>query len=244
MMNRCTIVIVLACAAGCFALTGEEILAKMDVNRDHATISAGAVMRIYIGDEVREKTMRIRGITKGNKSIVEFTNPEDEGTRFLMLDDELWIYFPDEQDVVKISGHMLKEGMMGSDVSYEDALETDKLSQKYAITLEGEEACNGSTCHVIVLEAKVKDAPYYKRRMWVDTQTFVAWKEEMYAKSGKLLKVANVLEVKKVGKRSVPVKSEMVNKLRSNSKTVFEMHDIEFDTPMKEEDFSLRWLRR
>ncbi len=236
--------IVLACAAASYALTGEEILEKMDVNRDHATISAGAVMTIYIGDEVREKTMRIRGITKGNKSIVEFTNPEDEGTRFLMLDNDLWIYFPDEQDVVKISGHMLKEGMMGSDVSYEDALEADKLSHKYTITLEGEEACNGSTCHVILLEAKVKDAPYYRRKMWVDTETFVAWKEEMYAKSGKLLKVANVLEVKKLGKRSVPVKSEMVNKLRKNSKTVFEMHDIEFDTPMKEENFSLRWLRR
>ena len=227
-----------------FALTGEEVLDKMDGNRDHTTITSTASMSIHIGDEVRTKTMKIMGITKGNKSIVEFTNAEDEGTKYLMLDDNLWIYFSDEDDVVKISGHMLKEGMMGSDVSYEDALESDKLADKYTIKLAGEEQLKGRDCYVITLEAKTKDAPYYKRKMWVEKATFVAWKEEMYAKSGKLLKEANVLEMKKIGTRNVPIKSEMINKLRKNSRTIFEMQNIEFDKPMKEEMFSLRWLRR
>ena len=237
-------VVLLGMAMRICALSGEEIIEKMDANRDHTTIASTATMTIHIGDEVRTKSMTIWGITKGNKSIVEFTNAEDRGTKYLMLDDNLWIYFPDEDDVVKISGHMLKEGMMGSDVSYEDALESDKLSDKYAITLTGEQRLSGTDCYVVELDAKTKDAPYDKRKMWVDKVTFVSMKEEMYAKSGKLLKEALVLEMKKIGKRNVPVKSEMINKLRKNSKTVFEMKDIEFDAPMKEEMFSLRWLRR
>ena len=133
---------------------------------------------------------------------------------------------------------------MGSDVSYEDALEADKLSQKYAITLRGEEDLDGKSCYVIDLQAKVKDAPYFRRTMWVGKDDFVAWKEELYAKSGKLLKVSRVLAAKKIGRRTVPVKSEMENKLRSDSRTTFELNDIIFDTPMDEGMFTMRYLRR
>jgi hypothetical protein len=189
--------------------------------------------------------MKAQGVAGDEtRAIVEFTNPEDEGTKYLMVGDNLWIYFPEEQDVIKISGHMLKEGMMGSDVSYEDALESDLLSGKYAITLEGEEEFDGHQCHVVKLEATVKDVPYYKRRMWIDKETFVGWKEEMYAKSGKLLKVGTVLETKLINGRHWPAISEMVNKLRRNSRTVFEMTDVRLDKPMSEDMFTMRYLRR
>lgn len=230
--------------SGSPAVTGEEILGHMDDNRDHKTISAHATMEIHIDDKVRTKSMEIKGLTKGTRSIVEFTNPEDDGTKYLMIGDNLWIYFPEEEDVVKISGHMLKEGMMGSDVSYEDALESDKLTEKYDIEIVGEETYNDRPCYVIELDATSRDAPYYRRTMWVDKEMFVAWKEEMYAKSGRLLKVARVLDVKKIGDRHFPVKSEMVNKLRKDSKTIFTMSDIKLDVPMDEKTFSMRYLRR
>jgi outer membrane lipoprotein-sorting protein len=201
-------------------------------------------MEIHVGDQVRTKTMTIKSITDKDLSLVEFTNPEDRGTKYLMRDDNLWIYFPDEDDVVKIAGHMLKEGMMGSDVSYEDALEADLLADTYDITVTGEETYDGHSCYVVELDATGKDAPYYKRKMWVDKETFVAWKEEMYAKSGKLLKVARVLEVEPVGERHFPVTSEMVDKLRTDSRTVFSMSDIELDVELDEKMFTLRYVRR
>lgn len=226
------------------ALTGEEILKKMDGNRKYKTMSCKATMDIHIKDKVRQKNMRIEGQLEGDKSIVTFTNPEDEGTKYLMLDESLWIYFPEEEDVVKISGHMLKEGMMGSDVSYEDALEGDLLFEKYNITIKSEEKYKEKDCWVILLEAKVKKVPYYKRIMYVDKTDFVCWKEEMYAKSGKLLKESLVLEVQKIDGRNYPVKSEMVNKLRKNSKTVFTMSELKFDVPFEKGYFSMRTLRK
>ncbi len=231
-------------AVPAWSLTGEQILARMDINRNYTTVSSEAVMEIHVGNEVRTKTMVIKGMSEGKKSIVEFTNPEDRGTRYLMLGDNLWIYFPEEEEVVKISGHMLKEGMMGSDLSYEDALESDILTKKYRITLAGEEKCAEKECFVVELEAISRDAPYHRRRMWVDKESFVAWKEEMYARSGKLLKEANVLEVKLIGTRYYPVKSEMVNRLRKDSRTIFIMGDIVLDEPMDAEEFGMRYLRR
>ncbi len=247
-MNKyfsCGVVLLLTIAPSLWALTGEEILNKMDNHRDYASISYKGSMTIFVKEKARTKTLNVEALnSKETKAIVEFTNPEDNGTKYLMLGDNLWIYFPEEEDVVKISGHMLKEGMMGSDVSYEDALESDALSTKYTISLADEEPLNNRQCYVIVLDAKVKKVPYYKRKMWVDKETFVALKEEMFAKSGKLLKVASVLETKIIKGKNIPVKTEMVNKLRKNSKTVFEMRNIEFDKPMEEEKFSMRYLRR
>jgi outer membrane lipoprotein-sorting protein len=239
-----SIFLVLIFITGVWAIDGNEILRKMDVNRTWKSIVSTAKMEIMVDDEVRVKTMEISGLSDGNKSLVRFTNPEDEGTKYLMLGDNLWIYFPEENDVVKISGHMLKEGMMGSDVSYEDALEADKLTEKYDVAVTGEEAMDGHDCYLLTLTAKVKDAPYFKRVMWVEKKRFIAWKEELFAKSGKKLKVARVLSVKEIEKIWYPVKVEMVNMLRKNSKTVFTIESIAINTPLDEELFTMRNLRR
>ncbi len=243
-MKRKSIIFILLATVSAWAIDGPEILKKMDVNRTWKSIVSTAKMEIIIDDEIRVKTMEISSLADGNRSLVRFTNPEDEGTKYLMLGDDLWIYFPEENDVVKISGHMLKEGMMGSDVSYEDALEADKLSAKYDVAVTGEERLDGNDCYLLTLTAKVKDAPYYKRVMWVDKSRFIAWKEESFAKSGKKLKIGRVLSVKEINKMWYPVKVEMENTLRKNSRTVFTTEKIVSDTPMDEEVFTMRNLRR
>jgi len=65
----------------------------------------------------------------------------------------------------------------------------------------------------------------------------------MYAKSGRLLKEMNVLKIKQFDGKYFPVESEMVNKLRKNSKTVFMMDDIAFDVDFPDNIFSLRNLQ-
>ena len=225
------------------AITADEILASMDKNRTYGTVSYNGTMEIHIGDDVRTKQMKVTGVGD-SRALVEFTNPSDEGVKYLKVNKDLWIYFPSEQDMVKISGHLLKEGMMGSDVSYEDALESDAVKTKYNASIEKEEVYETHDCWVLLLEAKVKDAPYYKRRMWVDKKNFTVHKEEMYAKSGKPLKESKVLETVTIGSRHFPSIVEMVNKLRNNSRTVFTMTNISFDVKVSDNMFSLQNLQR
>jgi outer membrane lipoprotein-sorting protein len=240
-----TIRILLVCSlfSVAYSLSPDQILSAIDKNRNYSTISYTATMEIHVGGEVRTKTMKSMGMGT-QKALAEFTNPQDKGTKYLKLNKDLWIYFPSEQDVVKISGHMLKEGIMGSDVSYEDALEADVLHAKYTSTLSGEETFEGHPCYVLTLNAIVKDVPYYKRKMWVDKQLFIQWKEEMYAKSGTLLKVAHVLEVKTISGRHFPVSVEMINKLRKDTRTVFTMSDPVFDAKFATDLFTLQNLQR
>jgi outer membrane lipoprotein-sorting protein len=235
--------LILLCNSLTFAITADDILNAMDKNHNYKSVTYTGTMEIHIGNEIRTKEMKIAGIGD-QKALVEFTNPQDEGVKYLKINKDLWIYFPSEQDMVKISGHLLKEGMMGSDVSYEDALEADALRTKYTATIEKEEPCDNHACWVILLDATVKDVPYFRRKLWVDKELFIARKEEMYAKSGKLLKVSNVLEIKEIGSRQFPVKVEMINKLRKNSKTIFTMDNITFDTDLSDNIFTLQNLQR
>ncbi len=230
-------------AAAPAALSGDEILKRMDANTSFRSIRYDGTLAIHSGDTVRTKEMKATAMGT-SKALAEFTNPEDKGTKFLKIDKNLWIYFPSEQDTVKISGHMLKEGMMGSDVSYQDALESDDLFTKYAVAVSGEETVAGRPCYVLTLTATVKDVQYETRKMWVDEGRFVALRQEMFAKSGKLLKISRVLDVQKVGDRWFPVKEEISDQLKQGSRTEFDMADVRIDVPVSESQFSLRNLAR
>ncbi len=114
-------------------LTGEEIMELVDDNQFLASARVVSEMTIMDGERksVKEMESYIRSDGEITDALTEFYNPRDRGTRYLMQDDELWMYFPDAEDLVRISGHMLEEGMMGSDFSYQDLLESEQLTKLY-----------------------------------------------------------------------------------------------------------------
>jgi len=173
----------------------------------------------------------------------EFTYPaRDKGVKYLRLGDQMWMYLPSVEKVIKIAGHMLRQSMMGSDYSYEDALESRKLLEKYDAHFKGEEVLKGRPSYVVGLVAKVKDVTYYKRMLWVDKKTFIPLKEELYAKSGKLLKVSETEQIDSFGKRYYPTKSVLRNLLRKDSRTEFIITKAQFDVSIPEGTFTQRNL--
>ncbi len=220
-----------------------QILSRLDANMSYGSIRFSGRLEITVGRETRSKTLEVIG-QGAQKAFAEFTNPEDKGTRYLKLDKNLWIYFPKEQDTVKISGHLLKEGMMGSDISYEDALESSDFLASYSAALTGQETVDGRRAFVVELSARVPTAAYTRRLLWIDTDRFVTLREEMYAKSGKLLKTGTTTEVSRVGERWFPTRREFVSKLRANTRTVFAMSGIELDSKLDDRQFSMSSLTK
>ncbi len=218
-------------AFGAFSQTAEELMAKIDANRTYASIKYSARMVIRTGKITNVKTMKAWS-DGTDKAFIEFTNPEDRGVRMLKLGKDLWMYFPKEQDTVKISGHLLKEGMMGSDVSYEDALESDSVASMYSASITGKEDLEGRSVYVLELKATNPKAKYDRRVLRVDTERYIVLMEEMYARSGKLLKTTKVLEAKQTGKRWFPVSVEISDKLRRDSSTTFAIEDFTLDAAM------------
>ena len=223
-----------------FALTGEEIIQRVD---DNLTFDSGyfeSTMTIHINDEVRTKKMKSYAQGR-NKSFAEFTYPaRDKGVKYLKIDDNMWMYLPSVEKIIKITGNMLRQSMMGSDFSYEDALESSKLEEKYDIALAGEE----NNAYVLDLTAKVKEVTYYKRKIWVDKKTMVPTKEELFALSGKKLKEMTMDEVQKFGSRYYPTKITMHNLLRRGSYTEMTTDKAQFDVSLPADIFTQRNLRK
>lgn len=225
-------------------LTGSQIIAKVDENAYFETSHMIAEMIIRQGRREMRKEMEAWG--QGNTGgLVVFLNAADRGTKYLKLNDELWMFFPHADDLVKISGHMLNQGMMGSDFSYADAMESNKLTKSYSFTVVGEEFIDERACYVIegiaLPDAKVS---YPKRKSWVDKDRFVVLQEELYAASGKLLKIATTEEVRQIGDRYVTTQITMRNLLKRNSSTTMIVKDLEINIPIPEGLLSLRSLMR
>jgi len=223
-------------------MTAEEIINKRDDNEYFETAQMEAEMIIVSGSRKIIKTMD--ALTDKNNSLVEFTNSQDRGTKFLKREDDLWMFFPDAEEIIKISGHMLNQGMMGSDFSYQDVMEADKLTDLYDFEIIKEEEFEGRPCYVLegIAREGVK-VSYYRRVSWIDKERFIGLKEELYAKSGRILKETKTNIIEEIEGRWVPTNSVMENKLRKNTYTEFTITQIKFNLEIPEETFTLQNLR-
>jgi len=226
-----------------FSQTAEDLLKRVDNNEIYSTIEyEGEIIIEYQGRRY-VKTLKAWG--KGNThSFVEFTNSEDRGTKYLRRDGRLYVYSPDTEEVMLISGHMLKESMMGSDMSYEDTLNNDTLSSRYNPVLSGSENWNGREAWVLELTAKKKTESYPSRKLWIDRENGDLLHYELNALSGVKLKEYTLLKMEVIGGRRFPVEGEMRDLMRRDSKTTFVMRNVVLDKPIADSVFSQRNLER
>ena len=179
------------------------------------------------------------------KSYTEYLSPpRDQGTKMLKLEDKLWIYSPSTDRIIQISGHLLRQSVMGSDLSYEDMLDDRKLTEIYTATVAGTEKTDGRDTYVLDLIAKVEDAAYYSQKIWIDTERYVPLKQEMYAKSGQLLKRTTMTDIRQVQGRWFPMTMVYKDMLKEGSGTEFRMTRVKFDQDIPEYLFSKAALKK
>jgi outer membrane lipoprotein-sorting protein len=196
--------------------------------------------------ERNTRTVRAKSWVKGSdNSFTEFLYPpRDAGTKMLKLGDELWMYTPETDRTIKISGHMLRQSVMGSDLSYEDMMEDRKLLDEYSAAVTGEDTVLGRKCWVLELTAKVPDVSYASRKVWVDEERYVPMRENRFAKSGKLLKLTEVNNVARHGGRWVADKVTFKDALKAGSGTEFVVDSIQFNVPIPDYVFSKASLKQ
>ncbi|MDH5720008.1 MAG: outer membrane lipoprotein-sorting protein [Spirochaetia bacterium] len=226
------------------AITPEEIIKAVDKNAEFKTQSFGITMKIEKGARTLIKKIEGYGMTNGRKSFMKFINPEDDGVKYLKIEKELWIYFPDADDIMKISGHMLRQGMMGSDISYEDMMESGEWEKKYSIRLLPEETIENIECYVVELKAKVSDVAYEKQIMAVDKKNLVPLKVDMYSAGGRLIKKITFHDFINISGRITAQKVIIKDTRKKDSLTTMEFAYIKFNEKLPPKVFTKEFLRR
>ena len=223
----------------------DEIITKIDKNLNSKSRILTSKMVVH-GRRLSRTIESKNWVIGTNQAFTEYLSPAREaGTKMLKLNDKLWTYSPQTDRVIQISGHMLRQSVMGSDMSYNDMMEDRPLEEIYEANITGSEIIDDRDYWIITMEAKVKGLPYPKRKAWVDKEYFLPIIEELYAKSGKLLKTSRLSEIEKIQGRWFPSKFIYKDELKRNSKgTEWIIDEIKFDTDIPKSRFSKALLRK
>jgi outer membrane lipoprotein-sorting protein len=222
--------------------TGAEILDRIDANMSSDTRYLKSKMIIH--GPRSSRTVESESWSQGVSGYTEYLAPaREKGTKMLKLEDQLWIYSPSTDRTIQISGHMLRQPVMGSDLSYEDMMDDRKLSNVYHAGVIGEEIIGETDCWIVEMKATEEDVAYQMRKLWVDQSRYIPLKEELYAKSGKLLKKTELSNITQHGTRWYPGKITFKDMLKKGAGTEFIVDEIKFDVEIPEHLLSKASLR-
>jgi outer membrane lipoprotein-sorting protein len=224
--------------------SGEWILNQIDKNltSDNRILTSKMIIHGRRESRTIESKTWVQGI---DKSFTEYLAPaREKGTKMLKVEKMLWLYSPATDRIIQISGHMLRQSVMGSDLSYEDMMEDPKLTNNYEAKLTGSEIIDERDCWIVELTAKVQDIAYHSRKLWVDKDRLIPLQEELYAKSGKLLKKMELKDVTNIQGRWYPKRMVFKDMLKTGEGTEFTIETIQFDQMIPEYIFSKAALRK
>ncbi len=235
------LIILLVLPAAVSALTGEEIVRRADEVQTFDTAVSSGELRIK--DRFGLKVSSFNAWSRGeDESLIEFTSTAERGQKVLRTEDEIYLFYPDADELIRMQGSALRQGMLGSDISYEDMTGGKDRLSKYSIELEGEETVNGAPCYVVFMTANTRTVPYPQQKLWIDKESYIVWKGEYYTRSGRLLKEMETLEVKEFNGRPVAVETRISDKMKKDSETLMVIEDLKIDVPIDADMFSIREL--
>lgn len=222
-------------------MSGEEIMDKTE-----------AIMRVndgrYLIDMTtsrpgkEDRTSRMQVYVKdADKVLARMLAPvQEKGQGYLKLGDDEWLYLPNANKSIRISG---SQSMQGSDIQADDVLKV-KLTDDYAVTLTGMENISGQNYYVLELNAKKNSVIYSKLRYWIKQADFLPAKTEYYALSGKLLKTAVYSQIKSLGGRTRPTVMEVSSELRKGNKTTVVFLEAEYNVVYPDSMFTRMALEK
>lgn len=237
-------IIILSVFIPVFSQDAAAILDKVEKNMSSDNRVFESTMIIHGARSSRTITSRTYA-AGDKKSFTEYLSPaREQGTKMLKLEDQLWIYSPSTDRTIQISGHMLRQSVMGSDLSYEDMMDDRKITDVYDAVITGSEAVDGSDVWVLDLTSKTGDVAYYKRKMWIDKQKYVPLREELFARSGQLLKRTTLSDVKQISGRWFPTKIVYKDLLKQGDGTEFIISSVKFNQAIPEYIFTKAALKQ
>ena len=232
-------------------LTGRDVMLKSKDREKPKTASYKIEMTLINArgsKRVREVSSYKKDYGSDEKSVMVFLKPADvKGVGYLSISydavgksDDRWLYMPSLKKSRRITGSSSGDDFMGTDFTYDDM--SGHEVDDYTHTLLGEETLGGKKCWKVesVPTAK-KSSKYSKYVSWVDQASLIPIKAEFYDKMNKLLKVMDVLSLKKIDGLWTIEKAKMQN-VQKNHQTIIETKKIEYNKDIKDDIFRVSTL--
>jgi hypothetical protein len=182
-----------------------------------------------------------------SKSLLTFTQPaEVKGVALLVINyperaSDQWMWTPAIQRERRIAMQDRSTRFFGTDFSFEDLEERD--TEQYDYAMIGDDTIEGVACWKIESKPrKTKSSQYTSSVVWVRKDNYAFQRIENLTQGtiARRLKYSRIERVQGIWTARV---LEMAD-LRRNSRTVLTLEKLEYNVPMKDENFTLQALRR
>lgn len=181
-----------------------------------------------------------------SKAVLRFVAPpEVKGVALLVVNhpdraSDQWMWTPALQRERRIALQDRSTRFFGTDFSFEDLEERDV--NQYNYRLLGEETIDGAPCwHIESTPSERKISQYTKSEVWIRQDNYAFAQIESYVKAEvvRRLSYSNFVQSQGIwtGRRM-----EMTD-LRRKSRTILTLEKLEYNIPLREEDFTLQGLR-
>ena len=192
-------------------------------------------------------TLERLGSHGASKMVLRFTSPaEVKGVALLVVNhpdraSDQWMWTPAIERDRRIALQDRSTRFFGTDFSFEDLEERDVDQYDYALL--GDDTLDGAAAWKIQSTPKqAKSSQYTKSVVWIRKDNYACARIENYAKDT-LVRRLNYGDIQNVQGIWTAKRLEMAD-LRRNSRTVLTMDKLQYNVPMREDDFTLQALRR
>lgn len=182
-----------------------------------------------------------------SKAVLRFTEPaEVRGVALLIVNhpdraSDQWMWTPAIQRERRIALQDRSTRFFGTDFSFEDLEERDV--DQYEYRLLGEETVEGARCWKIEARPTGRRASQYTSSiLWIRQDTYAHARVENHVKD-ELVRRLDYRRIEEVQGIWTGRLMEMTD-LRRGSRTILSLEKLEYDVPMRNEDFTLQALRR
>jgi len=193
-----------------------------------------------------ERTMTIKAWTKGEDESIFWiaSPPKDYGNGTLKKGDQMWLYNPKVNRVIKIPPSMMSQAWMGSDFSNNDLSKTNSLLEDYHHTIIGTEAHEGKKVFVVKSMAKPQAPVIWGMQRLRIREDLIFLSQEFYDEELRLVKALTGFEIQMMGEKLFPSMWKMQKADTEDEYTLLEYKEIAFDKELPDELFTISSLKR
>ena len=192
-------------------------------------------------------TLERLGSHGDSKMVLRFTAPaEVKGVALLVVNhpdraSDQWMWTPAIERDRRIALQDRSTRFFGTDFSFEDLEERDV--NQYDYSLVGNDPVDGADCWKIQSVPKEgKSSQYTRSIVWIRKDNYAVARIENYVK-GQVVRRLNYSDIQNTQGIWTGRQLEMAD-VRRGSRTRLTLDKLQYNVPMKEEDFTLQAIRR
>jgi outer membrane lipoprotein-sorting protein len=193
-----------------------------------------------------ERKMTIQTWTRGKKDSLFFIQspPKDHGNGTLKKSQEMWIYNPKVNRVIKVPPSMMSQSWMGSDFSNNDLAKSDSFVNDYIHSIVATESHDGQKVYVIKSMPK-PDAPVIWGMQMLKIRKDLIWlSQEFFDEDLAPVKLMTALEIQTMGGRLYPKVWRMREAGKDDRYTQLTYSSLVFKPDLPDSLFTLTSLRQ